>query len=94
MAFNGTIGLRFPTLPELNKVTGVDTARLLDQARSGRRGQITRGIEGAVVDVVMVAHPRDRHRMQFGRSAVDVGGHIDALLSCTGKRDPRKPVVG
>ena len=44
-------------------MTGVDTARLLDQARSVHRGRITRGIEGAAVEVVMVAHPSDRHRM-------------------------------
>lgn len=41
----------------------------------------------------MVAHPRNYHRMSFGNN-FDVGEHIDALLSRTGKRDPSKPVVG
>ena len=37
-------------------MTGVDTARLLDQARSGRGGRITRRIKGAAVEVVMLAY--------------------------------------
>ena len=60
MAFDGIIGLVFPAKAELDKVTGVDTARLLDQARSGRGGRINRRIKGAAVEVVMLADPSNR----------------------------------